>query len=105
MAWFLLFLAGGLEVVWALGLKFTDGFSRPLPSVLVGLAMVGSMMLLGRATQTIPVGTAYALWVGIGVLGTVIGAAVFFDEALTLSRVVFVGLLLASIIGLKVTAP
>jgi quaternary ammonium compound-resistance protein SugE len=105
MAWFVLLVAGVLEVVWSLGLKFTHGFTRPLPSVVTGAAIVGSMLLLARAAQTLPIGTAYAVWVGIGVVGATIGGVLLFGEAMTLPRLGFVALLVISIVGLKLTAP
>ena len=104
MAWLTLVLAGLLEMVWALGLKYTQGFTRPLPSVVTGAAIVASMVLLARAARTLPIGTAYAVWVGIGTLGAAIGGAVLFGESLTPWRVAFLLLLLAAIVGLKVTA-
>ena len=104
MAWLTLVLAGLLEMVWALGLKYTQGFTRPLPSVVTGAAIVASMVLLARAARTLPIGTAYAVWVGIGTLGAAIGGAVLFGEAVTPWRAAFLLLLLAAIVGLKVTA-
>lgn len=101
MAWFVLVVAGLLEVVWSLGLKSTQGFTRPGPSVAVGAAIVASMFLLARATRTIPIGTAYATWVGIGVLGATIGGAIFFDEALPPRRIACLVMLLLAIVGLK----
>ena len=104
MAWILLVLAGLLEVGWAIGLKYTEGFTRPLPSVLTGAAIVASMVLLSWAARTIPIGTAYAVWVGIGALGAAALGIVLFREPLTAARVAFLALLLVSIIGLKLTA-
>lgn len=104
MAWFNLFIAGLLEVVWSLGLKYTHGFTRPLPSVITGVALVASMLLLARAARTLPIGTAYAVWVGIGVVGAAIGGVVLFDEAMPPLRVVFLALLVGSLIGLKMTS-
>ncbi|HSC86728.1 MAG TPA: SMR family transporter [Polyangiaceae bacterium] len=104
MAWLFLIVAGVLEVVWSLGLKYTEGFTRPLPSVLTGAAIVASMVLLARAARTLPIGTAYAVWVGIGVAGAAIGGAVLFGEAMPPLRAAFVLLLLGAIIGLKVTS-
>lgn len=105
MAWFILVVAGLLEVVWSLGLKLTDGFTRLVPSVVTGAAIVASMLLLARAARTIPIGTAYAVWVGIGALGAAIGGAVLFREAVTPMRVAFLVLLLVAIVGLKLSAP
>ena len=104
MAWFVLIVAGVLEVIWSLGLKYTHGFTRPVPSVITGAAIVSSMVLLARATRTLPIGTAYAVWVGIGVVGAAIGGVVLFDEAMPPLRMVFVALLVVSIIGLKLTS-
>jgi quaternary ammonium compound-resistance protein SugE len=105
MAWFILFIAGLLEIVWSLGLKYTYGFTRLVPSVITGVAIVLSMLLLARAARTLPIGTAYAVWVGIGTLGAAIGGAVLFREPITLPRIAFLLLLLVSIVGLKLTAP
>ena len=104
MAWFVLVLAGLLEVVWSLGLKSTEGFTRVGPSVVVGSAIVASMVLLAHAAKTLPIGTAYAVWVGIGVVGTAIGGVVLFDEAMPPLRVIFLIGLIASIVGLKLSA-
>ncbi len=104
MAWFVLFIAGALEVAWALGLKYTEGFTKPLPSLLTGGAIVASMLLLAHASRTLPIGTAYAVWVGIGVVGTTVGGMWLFDEAMPPLRVFLVALLVVCIVGLKVTA-
>lgn len=101
MAWLLLIVAGVLEVVWSLGLKFTSGFTRPVPSVITGTAIIGSMVLLARAARTLPIGTAYAVWVGIGVVGAAIGGVLLFDEAMPPLRIVFLALLVVSIVGLR----
>lgn len=105
MSWTLLFIAGLLEVVWAIGLKYTDGFTRLLPSVVTGIAIVMSMVLLSWAARTIPIGTAYAVWVGIGALGAATVGIVFLREPASVPRLLFLGLLLASVIGLKLTSP
>src|SRR5262245_33804944 len=99
MAWLTLVFAGILEMVWALGLKYTQGFTRPIPSIVTGGAIVASMLLLARAAQTLPIGTAYAVWVGIGTLGAAIGGAVLFGEPITIARVGFLLLLLAALVG------
>lgn len=104
MAWFLLFVAGLLEVCWSMGLKYTNGFTNPVPSVLTGAAIVLSMYLLARSATTIPIGTAYPIWVGIGALGAAIGGAVLFKENLSPQKMFFVLLLLISIVGLKLTS-
>ena len=101
MAWALLFLAGLLEVAWAVGLKYTDGFTRPWPTVATLAAMIGSMVLLALAVRTLPLGTAYAVWTGIGTAGAVLLGIVLFQEPATLARLFFVGLIVAGIVGLK----
>lgn len=104
MSWFVLIVAGLLEIVWAIGLKYTQGFSRPVASVVTLLALVGSIWLLGTAAKTLPIGTAYAVWVGIGAVGTAIGGMVLMGEPISVSRVSLIALLVASIVGLKMTA-
>lgn len=101
MAWLKLVIAGLLEVAWAVGLKYTQGFTRPVPSVLTIIAIVASMLLLANAAKTIPIGTAYAVWVGIGALGAAVLGVVLFREPLSAARVVCLVTLVASIIGLK----
>ncbi len=103
-AWLILIVAGLLETGWAIGLKYTEGFTKLVPSVLTLLAMVGSMWLLAQAVKTLPIGTAYAVWVGIGALGAAILGVVLFKEPLTLARGFCLLLLLASIVGLKLTS-
>ena len=103
MAWFYLIVAGLLETGWAIGLKYTEGFTRPLPSVLTGLAIAASMFLLALAAKTIPIGTAYSIWVGIGAVGAVILGIILFNEPRDFARMFFVGLLIVSLIGLKLT--
>jgi quaternary ammonium compound-resistance protein SugE len=105
MAWLVLLVAGLLEVVWSLGLKYTQGFTKPVPSAITIAAIVASMVLLERATRSLPIGTAYAVWVGIGAVGAAIGGIVLFGEPISARRIVFLVLLIVSIIGLKVTAP
>lgn len=104
MAWYVLIAAGLLEVIWSLGLKYTHGFTRPLPSILTGLAIVASMVLLARAARTLPIGTAYAVWVGIGAIGAAVGGVVLFSEEMSPQRVLFLVLLVVSILGLKLTS-
>lgn len=104
MAWMILVVAGLFEIGWAIGLKYTEGFTRLWPSVGTVMAMVLSVGLLGLAMRTLPVGTAYAVWTGIGALGTVILGIVLFGEPATVARLVCVGLILAGIVGLKLTA-
>ena len=101
MAWVVLVVAGLFEVAWAIGLKYTDGFTRLWPSVGTAAAMVASVVLLAWAMKTLPVGTAYAVWTGIGAVGTVILGIALFGEAATLARLACVGLIVAGIVGLK----
>src|SRR5688572_15937832 len=104
MAWVILVLAGLLEIVWALGLKYTHGFTRPLPTLITIAAIVVSMALLGSAAKTLPIGTAYAVWVGIGAAGTALGGMLLFGEPASPSRLLLLGLLITSIAGLKLTS-
>lgn len=103
-AWIYLVFAGLLEICWAIGLKYTNGFSNVLPSLFTIATLAGSMFLLAKAAQALPIGTAYAIWVGIGALGTVIMGVVLFNEPLTMLRILFLAMLLVSIVGLKYTA-
>jgi len=104
MAWILLVVAGLLETCWAVGLKYTQGFTRLGPSLFVGVTLAGSMVLLSMAMRTLPTGTAYAVWVGIGALGAAVLGIVLFHEPATAGRLFFLALLLVAIIGLKVTS-
>ncbi|MDF3297716.1 DMT family transporter [Streptomyces tropicalis] len=104
MAWVLLVVAGLLEVGWSVGLKYTDGFSRPLPSVLTGAAVVASMYLLSCAARSLPIGTAYGVWVGIGAAGAAVAGMWLLGEPVTAARVFFVGLLLVAVVGLRATS-
>ncbi len=101
MAWLILLVAGILEVVWAIGLKYTDNFSRLWPSLGTLAAMAASVWLLSVAMKTLPVGTAYAVWTGIGAVGTVIMGIILFGEAATLMRLACMGLIIGGIAGLK----
>jgi len=101
MAWIVLVVAGLFEVCWAIGLKYTDGFTRLWPSVGTVAAMTISVVLLGWAMRTLPVGTAYAVWTGIGAVGTVLLGIVLFGEPATVARLACVGLVVAGILGLK----
>jgi quaternary ammonium compound-resistance protein SugE len=101
MAWILLIIAGVLETGWAIGLKYTDGFRRPVPTVLTVMAMVVSMLLLGLAARTLPIGTAYAVWVGIGTAGAIVLGMILFHEPATAGRLFFLALLMVSLVGLK----
>ncbi|WEA62080.1 multidrug efflux SMR transporter [Rhizobium sp. BJ04] len=104
MAWFLLFLAGLFECGWAIGLKYTEGFTRPLPTTLTVISMAVSIVLLGLAVKHLPIGTAYAVWTGIGTVGTVLlGIWVLGDEA-SVSRLACIMLIVGGIAGLKLTA-
>jgi quaternary ammonium compound-resistance protein SugE len=102
MAWVTLFFAGLFEIGWAIGLKYTNGFTRFWPTVGTVTAMAISLGLLGLSLRTLPVGTAYAIWTGIGAVGTVILGIVLFQEAATVARLTCVGLIVAGIVGLKV---
>ncbi|MEO3472422.1 quaternary ammonium compound efflux SMR transporter SugE [Roseomonas sp. CAU 1739] len=104
MGWLYLLGAGLSEIGWAVGLKYTDGFSRPLPTALTVASMIVSLILLGLALRTLPLGTAYAIWTGIGTVGTVVLGVLLFGEAATPMRLACVGLILAGIIGLKLAA-
>ena len=105
MAWFLLLVAGLMEVGWAIGLKYTEGFTRVWPSAFTLAAMIVSVVLLGVAMKTLPVGTSYAVWVGIGAVGTAILGMILFHEPATAGRLISLGLILAGIIGLKLATP
>ena len=104
MAWVLLVVAGLLEVGWAIGLKYTQGFTRLWPSVFTLAAMVVSVVLLGVAMKTLPVGTSYAVWVGVGAVGTAILGMLLFGEPATAGRLVSLGLIVAGIVGLKLAS-
>ena len=103
MAWGLIFLAGLFEVGWAVGLKYTEGFTRLWPSVWTAIAAVASLALLGLSVRTLPLGTAYAIWTGIGTVGTAILGVVLFKEPATVMRLVCIVLIVAGILGLKLT--
>lgn len=103
-SWIILIIAGLLEVCWAIGLKYTDGFTKLGPSLFTIVTLAASMILLAKASQTLPIGTAYGVWVGIGALGAAILGVVLFKESLSLSRFIFLSLLLISIVGLKFTS-
>jgi quaternary ammonium compound-resistance protein SugE len=105
MPWLILVLAGLFEVGWAIGLKYTEGFTRPWPSIATACAMVVSLGLLGIAMKSLPVGTAYAVWVGVGAVGTVILGIVLFDEPLNALRIGSVVLIVAGLVGLKLATP
>ena len=100
-AWLILIVAGIAEVGWAVGLKYTQGFTRPVPTALTVAAMVVSLWLLGLAVRTLPLGTAYAIWTGIGTVGTVAVGVLLFDEPASVVRLVCVALIVSGIVGLK----
>ncbi|MCM5569595.1 SMR family transporter [Burkholderiaceae bacterium FT117] len=101
MAWFVLFVAGLFEIGWAVGLKYTEGFTRPLASGLTLAAMVLSVLLLGLSLKSLPLGTAYAVWTGIGTIGTAALGILLFGDPVTAARLFFIGLIVAGIAGLK----
>lgn len=105
MAWIYLFIAGLFEIGWAVGLKYTEGFTKPVPTVLTAVSLIVSMALLGWSVRTLPLGTAYAIWTGIGAVGTVIAGVVLFKEPATAARLACVVLIVAGILGLKLVTP
>ena len=104
MSWLYLLLAGGSEVLWAVGLKYTHGFTRLLPSVFTVFFMVASFYFLAHALRTLPLGMAYAIWTGIGTIGTVTCGIFLFGESMSIAQLGCIGLILAGIIGLRVLA-
>lgn len=103
-SWIFLVIAGLLEICWAIGLKYTDGFTKLIPSIFTLITLALSMYMLAKASQVIPIGTAYGIWVGIGALGAAILGIFLFNESASPSRIFFLVLLLVAIIGLKLTA-
>ncbi|QKF59640.1 quaternary ammonium compound efflux SMR transporter SugE [Aliarcobacter lanthieri] len=103
MSWIILFLAGIFEVVWAVGLKYSEGFTKLTPSIITIVTMIISFYLLSLALKSLPLGTAYAVWVGIGTIGTVIAGIFLFDESMNIIRVISILFILLGIIGLKLT--
>jgi quaternary ammonium compound-resistance protein SugE len=103
-AWVYLVFAGLLEVCWAIGLKYTEGFTRLWPSIFTLSTLAASMYLLAKAAQVLPIGTAYAVWVGIGAFGAAIMGIILFGESMSPMRLMFLGMLLVSILGLKMTS-
>lgn len=104
VAWIILSIAGILEVCWAIGLKYTNGFTKIGPSIFTLVCLSASMFLLAKATQVLPIGTAYAIWVGIGALGASLVGIFLLKEPVSITRIIFLFLLLVSIIGLKLSA-
>lgn len=105
MAWTLLIIAGLFEIVWAIGLKYTDGFTRLGPSVVTVVAMVLSVVLLSQALKTLPIGTAYAIWTGIGAVGTAVVGMVLLGESAALARLLCIAAIAGGIVGLKLVTP
>lgn len=105
MAWIYLLIAGLLEVVWAIGLKYTEGFTKPVPTILTILCMIVSFVLLAQSLKTLPVGTAYAVWTGIGAVGTVLAGILLVGEPAEAKRLGCIVLILAGIVGLKIFSP
>jgi quaternary ammonium compound-resistance protein SugE len=105
MSWTILIIAGLLEIGWAVGLKLSDGLSKPLPAVLTVIAMIASMVLLGIAVRTLPLGTAYAVWTGIGAVGSVLLGIALFKEPATAGRLLCVAAIVGGIVGLKLLTP
>lgn len=105
MAWIILFVAGLFEIGWAVGLKFTEGFTRPIPTILTGISLVASMGLLGWAVKSLPLGTAYAVWTGVGAVGTAVVGILLFKEPATAGRLVCLALIVSGILGLKLFTP
>ena len=103
MSWFILFIAGLLEVVWAVGLKYTHGFSRLGPSIITVTSMIVSIILLSWAMKTLPTGTAYAVWTGIGAVGAAVAGMVMLGESTSLARIISLALIVAGIVGLKLS--
>lgn len=105
MSWLILLFAGLLEIAWAVGLKISDGLSRPLPAALTIVAMIASMALLGLAMRDLPLGTAYTVWTGIGAVGAVIFGIMMFGESAAPLRLACIGLIVIGIVGLRLTEP
>jgi len=104
MAWVYLIVAGVFEIVWAVGLKYAQGFTRPAASAVTIVAMLASFVFLAQAVKTIPVGTGYAIWTGIGAAGTALLGILLFSESASLARLLCIGLIVAGIVGLKLTS-
>ncbi len=104
MAWVYLIVAGGLEIIWAIGLKYTESFTRPVPSAITATALVASVVLLSLALRDLPVGTAYAIWTGIGITGTAILGIALFGDSSSAPRLICIALIVTGIAGLKILA-
>lgn len=104
MAWLLLVIAGLFEVCWSLGLKYTNGFTNLIPSIFTIITLAISMFLLAKASQTIPIGTGYPIWVGIGAAGAAVGGVILFKESISPMKIVFLITLIISIVGLKLSS-
>ncbi|MGV3755779.1 MAG: DMT family transporter [Verrucomicrobiota bacterium] len=105
MAWFYLFLGGALEIIWLIAMKYSNGFRNFWPSVIVVIALIASMIVVSLAIRTIPMGTAYAIWTGIGAAGGAIAGIILFNESKDWLRLLSIALIIAGIVGLKLTAP
>lgn len=104
MSWIVLIVAGLFEVAWAIGLEYSDGLTKPMPTAGTALALLISMVLLAKAVQTLPIGTAYAVWTGIGAVGTATLGIVLFDEPATSARLFFISVIVAGIVGLHLVS-
>ncbi|WP_330633541.1 quaternary ammonium compound efflux SMR transporter SugE [Halocatena halophila] len=104
MSWLTLIIAGLFEIGWAIGLEYSEGFTRPIPTAGTVIALVISMLLLASAVRTLPIGTAYAVWTGIGAVGTALLGIVLFDEPASATRIFFIGVIIAGIVGLDLSS-
>lgn len=104
MSWIVLFVAGLFEVAWAIGLEYSDGLSKPVPTVGTVVALIISMVLLAKAIQDLPIGTAYAVWTGIGAVGTASLGIILFDESATSTRLLFISVIIFGIVGLHLVS-
>ena len=104
-AWIVLLLAGLAEIGWVIGLKYSEGFTRPVPSQLTVVALAASMLLLGWAVRSLPIGTAYAVWTGIGAIGAAVAGLMLFGESANPMRLLCIGLIVAGVVGLKLSTP
>ncbi|WP_435181950.1 quaternary ammonium compound efflux SMR transporter SugE [Halorussus sp. AFM4] len=104
MSWYVLVVAGLFEIAWAVGLEYSDGLTKPMPTAATAVALVISMVLLARAVENLPVGTAYAVWTGIGAVGTATLGIALFDESADLARIAFIGVIVVGIVGLRLVS-